>query len=184
MTELLIAWTRGDEGALEKLMPHVESELHAAALRYMRKEARGHSLQATALVNEVYMRMAGWDPNGIVWQSRAHFFAIAAKIMRRILVDHARRKQRERQHMEALQLPPDSSDPGGRPADLIELDLALQRLAEFDKRKSQIVEIRFFGGLNETEAAEVLQLSVRTVQREWSLARAWLFRELGPEKSF
>ena len=181
LTQLLIAWSNGDAEALEKLAPLADAELHRMALRFLASERAGHSLQATALINEAYLRLIDWK--GVSWQSRAHFFAVAAKLMRRILVDHAKSGMRHKRGGETILISPGGRRRGTRSAelDLIALDEALDRLARFDERKSRIVEARFFGGLTEDEASVVLQLPLRTIQREWSLARAWLFRELsGP----
>ncbi len=178
VTELLVAWGRGDEGALAVLTPLVHQELHRLAARYMAGERPGHVLQATALVNEAYLRLV--DSKGVRWQNRAHFFAMAARIMRRILVDHARARARVKRggaplHVslsEAEQLPLDTS------SDLVALDEALSTLEGLHARQSRVVELRFFGGLDLEETAHVLNVSVGTVRRDWSLARAWLYREL------
>jgi RNA polymerase sigma factor (TIGR02999 family) len=170
MTQLLVAWSNGDSDALEKLVPLADAELHRIALRFLAMERTGHSLQATALVNEAYLRLIDWK--GVTWQSRAHFFAVAAKLMRRILVDHAKRRLRQKRGGEVIRITVGGIDPASPQVDLdvIALDEALDRLARFDER--------FFGGLSEDETSVVLQLPLRTIQREWSLARAWLFREL------
>jgi RNA polymerase sigma factor (TIGR02999 family) len=177
VTQLLSAWSQGDPTALEKLIPLVESELHRLALRYLRGERPGHTLQATALVNEAYLRLAGIKGD---WQSRACFFAAASTIMRHILVDHARRRRRRQQLTDPLLVSVvDAAQPGQESTvDVIALDQALEKLAEFDARKSRIVELRFFGGLSEEETAQVVGAPLRTIQREWSLARAWLFCQL------
>ncbi len=179
MTQLLVAWSNGDSEALEKLVPLADAELHRIALRFLAMERTGHSLQATALVNEAYLRLIDWK--GVTWQNRAHFFAVAAKLMRRILVDHAKSRLRQKRGGgEVIRISVGGIDPASPQVDLdvIALDEALDRLARFDERKCRIVEARFFGGLSEDEASVVLQLPLRTIQREWSLARAWLFREL------
>jgi RNA polymerase sigma-70 factor, ECF subfamily len=178
VTELLIAWRNGDDDALEKLAPLVESELHKLAIRYIRRESGEHVLQATALVNEAYLRLINWK--SVSWSSRAHFFAVAAKMMRRVLVSHARDRNRLKRGNDPMLVSLTDADAAGEEPslDVIALDTALDKLAAFDPRKSRIVEIRFFGGLSEEETADVLNVSVRTVQREWNLARAWLFREL------
>ena len=174
---LLKAWCGGDQGALERLAPMVESELRHLARAYLSKEAPGHTLQPTALINEVYLRLIEWD--GAQWQNRAHFFAVAAKMMRRVLVSQAVAQRRQKRGGSAILV--SLSEAGGKPdrtADLTALDQALAALEEFDPRKSRLVELRFFGGLTAEETAEVLGISLRTVHREWDLARSWLFREL------
>jgi RNA polymerase sigma-70 factor, ECF subfamily len=178
ITQFLLAWGKGDEGALEALMPVVYDELHRMARAYMNRQRVGHTLQTTALVNEAYLRLI--DSSQVQWQNRAHFFAVSAQLMRRILVDFARAKgnqkrggSAERVSLErALEFSVDKS------ADLVALDDALKTLAEMDARQAEVVELRYFGGLNEEEVAEVLKTSARTVRRDWSLARAWLYREL------
>ncbi len=179
MTQLLAAWSDGDEGALEKLTPLVYEELRRLANRYMKGEKPGHTLQTTALVNEAYVRLIDWK--NVRWQNRSHFYAVAAQMMRRILVDYARTRSHVKRdggiHQvtldEAALLP--QKDQG---ADLIALDEALKTLATMDARKSKIVELRFFGGLSVEETAEVLKIAPITVMREWSKAKAWLYREL------
>jgi RNA polymerase sigma factor (TIGR02999 family) len=173
---LLQAWTEGDQGALEKLTPVVYDELRRLARRYMNRERPGHSLQPTALVNEAYTRLV--DYNRMHWQDRAHFFAVSAQLMRRILVEHARRRNLKRggdvRHVtwdEALLV-------GSNP-DVAALDDALNQLARLDQRKMKVVELRFFGGLSVEETAEVLKVSPATVMRDWTTAKAWLYRELG-----
>jgi len=178
----LQAWTAGDRSVLDRLTPIVYDELHRLARRYMKGERPGHSLQTTALVNEAYMRLV--DYKGMQWQNRAHFFAVSAQVMRRILVDHARRRNLKRgggvQHV-SLE---DTGIVGGdRSADLIALDDAMNELAKLDARKVQVVEMRFFGGLSVEETAEVLKVSAITVMRDWSTAKAWLYRELSRETS-
>lgn len=178
LTMLLQAWSKGDQQALERLVPHVQRELHRLARRYMAGERTNHPLQTTALINEAYIRLIEW--NKVQWQNRAHFFAVAAQMMRRILVDVARARQgskggggaHETTLDEACVFRPEKS------RDVVALDEALTRLAEMDPRKSRIVELRFFGGLDVEETAAVLEVSGRTVLREWILARAWLYREL------
>jgi RNA polymerase sigma factor (TIGR02999 family) len=182
VSELLQAWTDGDRSVLDRLTPIVYDELHRLARRYMKGERPGHSLQTTALVNEAYMRLV--DYKGMQWQNRAHFFAVSAQVMRRILVDHARRRNLKRgggvQHV-SLE---DTAIVGGdRSADLIALDDAMNELAKLDARKVQVVEMRFFGGLSVEETAEVLKVSAITVMRDWSTAKAWLYRELSRETS-
>lgn len=178
ITELLIEWNSGDESALARLMPHVERELRRIASQHMRRESPGHLLQTSALFNEAYLKLVGQTkPN---WENRAHFFAISAQIMRRILLDHARTQQRDKRgggtahvELEAVAvLSPEKS------ADLIALDEALSKLASFDRLKSRIVEMRYFGGLSVEEVSEVLHLAPITVMRHWSLAKSWLLREL------
>jgi RNA polymerase sigma factor (TIGR02999 family) len=177
ISRLLHAWREGDRTALEKLTPVVYGELHRLARRYMKNERAGHSLQPTALVNEAYLRLV--DYNRMQWQDRAHFFAVSAQLMRRILVERARRHNQKRGgdvHHVSLY---DNDVAGGmRPADLIKLDDALNSLASFDERKLRVVEMRFFGGLSVEETAEVLQVSVPTVMRDWNVARTWLRREM------
>jgi len=174
---LLRAWGDGDRAALDRLTPIVYEELRRLASHYMRGERPGHSLQATALVNEAYVRLV--DYKGMQWQNRAHFFAVSAQLMRRILVDHARRHNLKRgggvQH---VSLDETAIVGGDRAADLMALDDALDALARFDSRKVQVVELRFFGGLSVEETAEVLKVSSVTVMRDWSTAKAWLYREL------
>ena len=178
ITQLLLAWNHGDEQALDQLMPLVHDELHRLAHRYMAGERPGHPLQTTALVNEAYLRLI--DSSRVQWQNRAHFFAVSAQLMRRILVDAARARKKLKRGGDAIQVSLDeamdiSSEPG---ADLIALDEALTTLGAFDERKSKVVELRFFGGLTVEETAEVLKVSVMTVMRDWALAKVWLLREL------
>jgi RNA polymerase sigma-70 factor, ECF subfamily len=175
---LLRAWSGGDQNALDKLAPIVYDELRRLARYYLHRERPGHSLQATALVNEAYLRLV--DYKRMQWGNRAHFFAVSAQLMRRILVDHARRHNLKRgggvQHVELE----DAAVVGGdRAENLVALDDALQALARMDARKARVVELRFFGGLSVEETAEVLQVSQGTVMRDWSTARAWLHREMG-----
>lgn len=181
VSKLLRAWTDGNQGALEKLTPIVYDELHRLARYYMAGERTGHSLQTTALVNEAYMRLT--DYKRMRWENRAHFFAVSAQLMRRILVDHARRHNLKRgagvQHV-SLE---DTAIVGERNEDLVALDEALHTLAGFDFRKAQVVELRFFGGLSVEETAEVLKVSAVTVMRDWSTAKAWLYRELSGQKT-
>jgi RNA polymerase sigma factor (TIGR02999 family) len=178
ITELLEQWSQGDELALEKLMPVVYGELHRLARRYISDERPGHTLQTTALVNEAYLRLVdSTHPN---WEGRTHFFAVCAQIMRRILVDWARSRQAEKRGKDAPKLELDDALlAAARPGtDLVAVDDALRALADIDLRKSQVVELRFFGGLSVKETADVLKVSVETVQRDWRLARSWLRREL------
>ena len=175
---LLRAWSEGDQNALDKLAPIVYDELRRLARYYLHRERPGHSLQATALVNEAYLRLV--DYKRMHWEDRAHFFAVSAQLMRRILVDHARRHNLKRgggvQH---VALEDTAIVGGGRAENLAVLDDALQALARMDARKARVVELRFFGGLSVEETAEVLQVSSGTVMRDWSSARAWLYREMG-----
>ena len=177
VSTLLQAWTKGDQSALDRLAPIVYEELHRLARYYMSGEQGGHSLQATALVNEAYLRLV--DCKRMQWQNRAHFFAVSAQLMRRILVDHARRRNLKRgagfQHVE---LDETAVVGNGPDQNLAALDDAMQELARIDPRKAQVVELRFFGGLSVEETAEVLKVSPVTVMRDWSMARAWLYREL------
>jgi len=179
ITQLLQAWSDGDQGALEQLMPLVYEELYRLARRYMADERPGHTLQATALVNEAYLRLANSERGD--WRGRAHFFAASARVMRRILVDWARsrRAQKRGSDVPALELQEGLAVVAIKSGnDLIAIDDALQTLAEFDSRKSQIVELRFFGGLSVKETAEVLTVSEETVRRDWNMAKSWLRREL------
>ncbi len=181
----LVAWGKGDRKALDALAPHVQRELHRLAAHYMAGERPGHLLQTTALVNEAYVKLVAWKD--VEWQDRAHFFGMAANMMRRVLVDYARSKQAAKRGGAALQvslsevdnepLPPDS--------DLIGVDAALGELERIAPRQSKVIELRYFSGLSLEETAEALSVSVGTVRRDWSLARAWLFRELarkGPRR--
>jgi len=175
--ELLRAWSSGDTSALEKLTPIVYDELHRLARRYMKGERTGHSLQTTALVNEAYMRLV--DYTRMQWQDRAHFLAVSAQVMRRILIEHARRHNQKRGGGVAhVSLEEAALVRGDRLGDLVALDDALNALAELDARKAQVVEMRFFGGLNVQESADVLKVSAATVMRDWNTAKAWLYREL------
>ena len=178
LTELLVAWSDGDEVALERLAPLVQAELHRLASHYMRQERGDHLLQTSALINEAYLRLIDWK--SVRWQNRAHFFGVAAQMMRRILVDFARRRPRIERQVEARQISLEDalnvSDE--KDSDLLALDEALSGLAELDERKSRIVELRFFGGLSVDETAEVMKLAPVTVIREWNKAKAWLYREL------
>jgi len=178
VTRLLRAWSDGDEEALARLAPLVETELHRLAGSYLRRERPGHTLQTTALVNEAYLRLIG--DSAVEWQNRAHFYGIAAQLMRRILVDHARRRRKLKRGGDPLRVSLAEAENAApeKSADIIALDEALSSLAKLDARKSQIVELKFFGGLQEQAIAEALTISLRTVQREWSLARAWLYNEL------
>jgi RNA polymerase sigma factor (TIGR02999 family) len=181
LTQLLKAWSEGHEDALEKLMPVVYEDLHRLARRYMSDERPGHTLQATALVNEAYMRLL--DSSRPTWESRAHFFAVSGRIMRRILVDWARSRTALKRGSNVPPLELDEAIAAlGRPgADLVAIDDALQALATLDLRKSQVVELRFFGGLSAKETAEVLHVSEETVLRDWKLSKSWLRREMRKE---
>ena len=181
ITRLLVAWGDGDESALEQLAPLVHQELHRLAHHYMRNEPAGHVLQTSALVNEAYIRLIDWK--NVKWQNRAHFFAVSAQMMRRILVDFARMKQYAKRGGGAVQvsLSEAASLAEYKESDLVALDEALHALAEIDQRKSQVVELRFFGGLEVKEVAEILRVSEETVMRDWRFAKAWLLRELGQE---
>lgn len=178
ITQLLRAWTAGDEQALQELTPLVYKQLHYIAQRYMAGERSGHTLQTTALVNEVYLRLV--DCRQINWQDRAHFFAMSAQLMRRILIDFARSRGFQKRggatpHVSLEEAPSVCCEPD---ANLVALDDALKGLAAVDERKSKVVELRFFGGLSVEETAEVLRISVATVVRDWNLAKVWLLREL------
>jgi RNA polymerase sigma-70 factor (ECF subfamily) len=175
--ELLRAWSNGDTSALERLTPIVYEELHRLARRYMRGERPDHSLQTTALVNEAYLRLVGYER--MKWQNRAHFFAVSAQLMRRILVEHARRHNLKRgDGVPHVSLDEAALVGGNRAADLVALDDAMNTLAQLDPRKAQVVEMRFFGGLSVDETAAVLKVSPATVMRDWSTAKAWLYRDL------
>ena len=181
ITQLLIDWSRGDQTALDKLMPLVYNELRRLAHHYMGRERPNHTLQTTALVNEAYVRLI--DQNRVEWQNRAHFFAVAAKVMRHLLVDHARSHQYAKRGGGTLQVALEEAAVMSQeqPTDLVALDEALIKLADLDLRKSRIVEMRYFGGLNAEEIAEVLGLSIITIKREWQKAKAWLYREINRE---
>ena len=183
VTGLLIEWGRGDEGALERLIPLVHHELHQMARRCMADERAGHSLQATALVNEAYLRLV--DANDVAWHDRAHFLAVAARALRRILVDHARTRRAQKRGGGAAQVTFDealvvANEPR---EDFVALDDALEALAAFDARKSRVIELRFFGGLSVEETASVLKVSPATVMGDWRLAKAWLQREMRGDRS-
>lgn len=178
VTVLLRAWSDGDEAALEQLLPLVEAELRRLARIYMAKERRGHTLQTTALVNEAFVRLV--DAKGLRWQDRSHFLGISARLMRRVLVDHARARGYQKRGggaqrvtlTDALLVAPESS------LHLVDLDRALEALAAVDARKAKVVELRFFGGLSVEEAADVLHVSNDTIKRDWRVAKLWLLREL------
>jgi RNA polymerase sigma factor (TIGR02999 family) len=176
---LLLAWRNGDRAALDQLMPIVYSELRRLARRQLAGERPCHTLQTTALVNEAYLRLV--DQSSFQWQNRAHFFAVAARIMRHILVDYARARHNAKRGGRAMKVTLDEAAEISteRATEMVALDDALTALAKFDPRRSQIVELRFFGGLSVEETAEALQVSPGTVMREWTLAKAWLQREIG-----
>ena len=177
VSRLLRAWTAGDQSALEKLTPIVYTELHRLAQRYMKHERPGHSLEATSLVNEAYMRLV--DYKRMQWQNRSHFFAVSAQLMRRILVERARHHNLKRgAGVQQVSLGEAAIVGDGQPTDLVALDDAMNALARFDGRKAQVVEMRFFGGLSVEEMAEVLKVSGATVIRDWNMAKTWLHREL------
>jgi len=178
VSQLLRAWSSGDEAALQTLIPLVYEELHRIARRYMGREREGHTLQTSALVNEAYLRLVDWK--NVEWQNRAHFFAVSAQMMRRILVDFARDRRYLKRGGGALQvsLAEAAGMTSQRGTDLVALDDALNSLAVMDKRKSQVVEWRCFGGLSVEETAEVLKVSPETIMRDWRLAKVWLLREL------
>jgi RNA polymerase sigma factor (TIGR02999 family) len=180
VTRLLVAWGDGDAAALEELTPLVYAELRRLARRYMGRERSGHTLQTSALVNEAFIRLV--DQRDVRWQSRAHFYGIAAQMMRRILVDYARRRRYAKREGDARRVPLDEAlvVSEERAADVVALDEALASLAEIDPRKSRIVELRFFGGLSIEETAEILSVSPGTVMRDWTLAKAWLRRAIIP----
>jgi RNA polymerase sigma factor (TIGR02999 family) len=178
ITELLLKWSGGDPTALEQLMPLVYDELRRLATRYLRRERANHSLQPTALVNEAYLRLV--DQQKVEWQSRAQFYGLAARVMRNILVDHARSRQAAKRGGEQFQVSFDGDHPGivDTEIEFLAVHEALERLATFDAQKAEIVELRFFGGLSIEETAEVVGIGHATVERDWKLARAWLRREL------
>lgn len=178
ITGQLLAWRAGDAAALEQLIPAVYQELRSMAERYLRSESPAHTLQPTALVHEAYLRLI--DQTQVEWQSRAHFFGVAAQMMRRILVDHAKAKQRDKRGGGALKLSLDEALDYGqeRAGEVVALDDALQALAAFDERKSRVVELRYFGGLTVEETAQVLDISAQTVIRDWNMAKAWLYQQL------
>src|SRR5215813_4387891 len=178
VTQLLIAWSNGDQESLEKLVPLVYDELRRIARRYMEREPAGHTLQTTALVNEAYLRLI--EQKVMKWQNRAHFFAISAQLMRRILVSMARARHADKRGGEARQVSLDEAlmVSEERAAELVALDEAMNALAALDPRRSRVVELRYFGGLSVEETAEVLKISPETVMREWKRAKAWLYTEL------
>ena len=181
VTQLLISWGNGNKEALDKLLPLVYDELRRQAARYLRRERAGHTLQTTALIHEAYLRLV--DQKNVHWQNRAHFFGLAAQLMRRILVDHARTKKRDKRggsdirvSLTGVQVLAKSQE-----VDVVALDEALDRLEQLDEQQSRIVELRFFSGLTVEETAEALSISPATVKRDWSMAKAWLHRELSSE---
>jgi len=178
ITELLINWCDGDQAALEKLIPLVEKELHRIAHNHMKRENPGHTLQTTALVNEAYLRLV--DQKRVRWQNRSHFFAVAAKMMRRVLLNYARDRDRDKRGGGAIQVSLTENDAilDERTVELIALDEALKKLELVDERKCRVVELRYFGGLSVEETAEALGVSAITVIRDWNMAKAWLAREL------
>jgi len=179
VTGLLVKWGQGDKGVLDQLLPAVYDELHRMAARYLRRERPDHTLQPTALINEAYLRLV--DKNSVTWENRAHFFGIAANVMRRILVDHARGHQAAKRGGSAIKVPLDEQlhgTPKQEEMDLVALDTALTRLATVDPEQSRLVELRYFGGLTIEETAQVMGISPATVKRSWTVARAWLRREI------
>ena len=178
ITRLLKDWSTGDRQALERLTPLIYDELRRLAARYLRLERPGHTLQSTALVHEAFLKLI--DQSSVQWQNRAHFFGIAAQMIRRILVDYARARHADKRGAEAQKLTLDEAIavPGGRDLDLVALDDALEGLAQIDPRQSRLVELRFFAGLTIEETAEVMQISVATAKRDWVVAKAWLSREI------
>ncbi|HEY6121100.1 MAG TPA: sigma-70 family RNA polymerase sigma factor [Pyrinomonadaceae bacterium] len=178
VTQLLMDWSKGSKEALDRLVPIVYEELHRQASRYLRRERAGHSLQTTALIHEAYLRLV--DQRSVHWQNRAHFFGIAAQLMRRILVDHARTRKRVKRGGSDIRVSLDEARTlaSSMDLDIVALDEALDRLAQIDQQQSRIVELRFFSGLNVEETAEVLRISPATVKREWRIAKAWLHREI------
>ena len=178
VTNLLVAWGQGDEAAFEQLIPVVHGELRRIARRHMGGERGGHTLQPTALVNEAYVKLI--DAQHVQWQDRAHFFAMSSRLMRRVLVDRARARGYQKRGGGAHQVTLDDAHLGvkEKAADIIALDDALTTLAAIDERKSQVVEMRYFGGLSVEETAEALGVSVRTIKRDWTMAKLWLLREL------
>ncbi len=182
LTSLLLEWRQGDESALDRLTPLVYDEIRRIAHRYVRRERNGQTLQTTALVNEAYLRLAGSQP--VDWQNRAHFFAVTAQVMRRILIDHARRRQFVKHGGEVQRVSFDLADREGpamsqpRAAELLALNDALDELARIDPRKNEVVQLRYFAGLTLEETAEALQVSLMTVRRDWRAAKAWLYRRV------
>lgn len=178
VTELLLGWGDGNKEALDRILPIVYDELRRQAARYLRRERAGHTLQTTALINEAYIRLV--DQKNVRWQNRAHFFGIAAQLMRRILVDHSRTKGRAKRGGSDVRVSLSDANliANQRDIEVIAVDEALARLAQIDEQQSKVVELRFFGGLTVEETAEVLKISPATVKRDWSMAKAWLHREI------
>lgn len=178
ITALLIDWSKGDQVALEQLMPLVYDELRKMARRYMRKQPAGHTFQATDLIHEAYIKLSNQNDPG--WQNRSHFFAVASKVMRHILVDYARSKQSQKRGglQEKVTLSDENAVSGSQAVEILALDDALKALAKLDERKSRIVELKYFAGITNDEIAEVLHVSTETVKRDWRFARTWLLREL------
>ncbi len=178
VTEMLLAWSRGQPGALDRLLPAVQEELHHLARRYMRQERPDHTLQATALVNEAYLRLV--DQTRVTWKNRAHFIGVAARLMRRVLVDHARQRAARKRGGPNLRLTlaENVAAPGEKSIDLVALDSALENLEALEPRQARVVELRFFGGLTCEETARALDVSAVTIKRDWIAARAFLYREL------
>ena len=185
LTGLLIEWREGDKGALDRLTPLVYDEIRRIAHRYVQRERAGHTLQTTALINEAYLRLAGSQK--VDWQNRSHFFAVTAQVMRHILIDHARRRRYVKHGGEVQRVAFDAGIGAAdvmspaRAAELVALDEALEKLAALDPRKGRVVELRYFGGLSLEETADVLEVSVMTVRRDWRAAKAWLFRRMKDE---
>jgi RNA polymerase sigma-70 factor (ECF subfamily) len=182
VTQILLDWNDGDENALDRLLPIVHDELHRQAARYLRRERQGHTLQPTALINEAYLRLV--DQKRVRWQNRAHFFGVAAQMMRRVLVDHARGRHRLKRGCAPIMLPLEEAAgaKAGRGIDLVALNESLAQLSRLDEQQGRIVELRYFAGLSNEETAEVVGISIATVKRDWSMAKAWLRRELGKER--
>lgn len=182
VTQLLVAWSNGDESALDRLIPLVDEELRRLAHRYISGESAGHTLQTTGLVNEAYIRLV--DSSHVQWQNRAHFFAVSAQLMRHILVDYARARRSKKRGGGLVQVSLADALPisPARDPDLVALDEALSALAAIDHRNSRVIELRFFGGLSVEETAEVLEVSPDTVMRDWRLAKSWLLRELSTRR--
>ena len=179
ISQLLVQWRDGDETALDRLMPLVYDEMRRMAHRYMRRERAGHTLQTTDLINEAYLRLA--DHKGMRWQNRAHFYAVAAQAMRRILVDHARLRNARKRQVELVDLEQAAQVVQRQPTDLVALDEALSELEVIDPRKSKVVVMKYFGGMKDKETAEALGISTATVTRDWDSARLWLLKALNPK---
>jgi RNA polymerase sigma factor (TIGR02999 family) len=179
ITQLLVEWRAGDETALDRLMPLVYDEMRRMAHRYMRRERAAHTLHSADLINEAYLRLA--DHKGMRWQNRAHFYAVAAQAMRRILVDHARLRNARKRHVELVDLEQAAQVVQKRPTDLVALDEALCELEVIDPRKSKVVVMKYFGGMKDEETAEALGISTATVSRDWNSARLWLLKAMNPK---